>query len=618
MSRRNASSFTRTAGALASLACASTLLANTNVSGPILADTTWTLVDSPYIVTGSVLIGGGATLTIEPGVVVRVNADLGIQVGSPEGFGPGTLLAQGTPAQPIRFTSNAAPGTQAPGDWIHIFFTDLATDAVYAGGVYQSGSILRHVIVEYAGAGSTSTGSVTVTSSSPFLDEVEVRSSARSGLRIDVGTAPALRITNCDLWSCSSTGQAGGGLYLFGGSGHVIEDNHVHDNMNNSTGNGMYLQNASNVVVTGNLFENNDSPGVSGGGFYATSCSNLLFQNNVVTGNLAGNFGGAYMDGSGIDVLDNVVSDNFSTNWAGIYVSSSNGLVSGNVVADNTASGTGGGGALIGNSLQATGNEWSDNVASTLGGVDVSGTSILFLDNIVSGNHATSPSGDVGGIQIAGATGTYNGNTITDNTAGRDGGGVRLNGGSGHTFVGNLIDGNSAGARGGGVFLNASSTTWADNQVTNNAAATQGGGIHNNQAGTSLEGDSVDDVFNTLIGNTAPLGSAIFHNVANGAAGNLDAQYVCWGTNDQGVVQTMIHDFFDNAALAIVFTFPLVEDCGAADPCPQDINGDGSVDGADLGLLLSAWGTPAGDVNGDGTTDGADLGLLLSAWGSCN
>ncbi len=48
---------------------------------------------------------------------------------------------------------------------------------------------------------------------------------------------------------------------------------------------------------------------------------------------------------------------------------------------------------------------------------------------------------------------------------------------------------------------------------------------------------------------------------------------------------------------------------------PADLNGDGVVDGADLGLLLSAWGTPDGDVNGDGTTDGADLGLLLGDWG---
>jgi hypothetical protein len=40
------------------------------------------------------------------------------------------------------------------------------------------------------------------------------------------------------------------------------------------------------------------------------------------------------------------------------------------------------------------------------------------------------------------------------------------------------------------------------------------------------------------------------------------------------------------------------------------------VNGADLGLLLGAWGsTGPGDLNGDGTVNGADLGLLLGAWG---
>ena len=51
---------------------------------------------------------------------------------------------------------------------------------------------------------------------------------------------------------------------------------------------------------------------------------------------------------------------------------------------------------------------------------------------------------------------------------------------------------------------------------------------------------------------------------------------------------------------------------------PADINDDGVVNGADLGLLLSAWGPcpppcPA-DINGDGVVNGADLGLLLASW----
>ena len=60
-------------------------------------------------------------------------------------------------------------------------------------------------------------------------------------------------------------------------------------------------------------------------------------------------------------------------------------------------------------------------------------------------------------------------------------------------------------------------------------------------------------------------------------------------------------------------------DC-AATPVPGDLTGDGTVGGADLGVLLSHWGTcddcedcPA-DLTGDCKVDGADLGVLLSKW----
>ena len=58
---------------------------------------------------------------------------------------------------------------------------------------------------------------------------------------------------------------------------------------------------------------------------------------------------------------------------------------------------------------------------------------------------------------------------------------------------------------------------------------------------------------------------------------------------------------------------------GAAGCCPADLSGDGIVNGADLGALLAAWGTPtaAADLNADGAVNGADLGALLSAWGPC-
>ena len=48
-----------------------------------------------------------------------------------------------------------------------------------------------------------------------------------------------------------------------------------------------------------------------------------------------------------------------------------------------------------------------------------------------------------------------------------------------------------------------------------------------------------------------------------------------------------------------------------------DLNGDGRVDGSDLGLLLGQFGAAqpvVGDLNGDGRVDGGDLGLILGAW----
>jgi len=82
---------------------------------------------------------------------------------------------------------------------------------------------------------------------------------------------------------------------------------------------------------------------------------------------------------------------------------------------------------------------------------------------------------------------------------------------------------------------------------------------------------------------------------------DIDGQMRVWDGDDDGQwVVDMGSDEFDSHA-------------------PGDLNGDGCVDHADLGILLSDWdctgGDCPGDCDGDGDTDHADLGLLLGHWG---
>ena len=60
----------------------------------------------------------------------------------------------------------------------------------------------------------------------------------------------------------------------------------------------------------------------------------------------------------------------------------------------------------------------------------------------------------------------------------------------------------------------------------------------------------------------------------------------------------------------------------AADDCSADLDGDGTIGGADLTRLLSSWGACEGgceaDLDGSDVVDGADLTRLLVDWGACS
>lgn len=54
--------------------------------------------------------------------------------------------------------------------------------------------------------------------------------------------------------------------------------------------------------------------------------------------------------------------------------------------------------------------------------------------------------------------------------------------------------------------------------------------------------------------------------------------------------------------------------------CPGDLNDDGVCNGADLSIVLGAWGTFDGpyDFNQDGIVDASDVSMLLQQWGACD
>ncbi|MEZ4833992.1 MAG: hypothetical protein R2873_18755 [Caldilineaceae bacterium] len=79
---------------LFALSASPPLWAATNVSGPITTNTTWTLANSPYIVTDDVTVEAGVTLTIQPGVVVKFDS------GTDELWVNGTLIADASGGSP--------------------------------------------------------------------------------------------------------------------------------------------------------------------------------------------------------------------------------------------------------------------------------------------------------------------------------------------------------------------------------------------------------------------------------------------------------------------------------------------------------------------------------------
>ncbi|HPS26811.1 MAG TPA: T9SS type A sorting domain-containing protein [Bacteroidales bacterium] len=136
-----------------------------NSGDTIKSNTTWTS-NNTYLLNGWIYVKNNATLTIQPGTVIRGDytnkGALIIERGS-------KLIAEGTSSQPIVFTSNEAPGNRDYGDWGGIILCGKSLlnitggtsvieggpGSIYGGGASpltdDSSGVLKYIRIEFPG-----------------------------------------------------------------------------------------------------------------------------------------------------------------------------------------------------------------------------------------------------------------------------------------------------------------------------------------------------------------------------------------------------------------------------------------------------------------------------------
>lgn len=94
----------------------------TGIYGNISVNEHWILANSPYTIIGNTFVRDGATLTIDPGVVVYVNNGFSLNI-------QGSLIAQGLEGSEIHFQSSNLVDPH-PGDWKEINFTNSGGNVI--------------------------------------------------------------------------------------------------------------------------------------------------------------------------------------------------------------------------------------------------------------------------------------------------------------------------------------------------------------------------------------------------------------------------------------------------------------------------------------------------------
>ncbi|RLC56846.1 MAG: hypothetical protein DRI30_05215, partial [Chloroflexi bacterium] len=272
--------------------------ASTSVSGTIGSDTIWET--GVYFVTGNLTINAGATLTINPGVIVKLASGIGITIN-------GDLVAVGAPGNEIIFTSyrddsvggntngGATDESGAPGDWYRLLFNS---------GVNAAVSRLTNVDMRYGGSSGASASIYLNTGVGVPITDSSIRFSGANGLHVrgsaqitgntieDSTNAGIYSNNNASVFSGNTLRRNQNGLYIDFGN-PTISDNRLQDNNNY----GLYDQRASiTKVPTGNTITGNGVaarvtfaglPGMNDGNLISANTRNQIeFYGNTLNRNL--------------------------------------------------------------------------------------------------------------------------------------------------------------------------------------------------------------------------------------------------------------------------------------------------------------------------------------------